>query len=83
MSIYENAVEISGVSKRYKTFALDDISFTAEPGKVTAIIGSTGRKNKSCCRDRRFVSVIREFAAAFTRCISARVSSVWTKDFSN
>ena len=42
MSTYENAVEISGVSKRYKTFALDDISFTVPKGCIMGFIGQNG-----------------------------------------
>ena len=42
MSTYENAIEISNVSKRYKTFALDDISFTVPKGCIMGFIGQNG-----------------------------------------
>ena len=42
MSTYENAIEISNVSKRYKTFELDDISFTVPKGFIMGFIGQNG-----------------------------------------
>lgn len=42
MSTYENAIEIRNVSKRYKTFELDDISFTVPKGCIMGFIGQNG-----------------------------------------
>ena len=46
-------VEFKNVSFRYPdadTEILEDINFTAEPGKTTAIIGSTGSRKIYCCK---------------------------------
>lgn len=42
MKEYENAIEISGVTKRYDGFTLDNISFTVPKGTIMGFIGQNG-----------------------------------------
>ena len=42
MSEYENAIEISGVTKRYEGFTLDNISFDVPKGSIMGFIGQNG-----------------------------------------
>lgn len=42
MSEYENAIEISGVTKRYEGFTLDHISFDVPKGSIMGFIGQNG-----------------------------------------
>ena len=42
MSDYENAVEISGVTKKYDGFTLDNISFSVPAGSIMGFIGQNG-----------------------------------------
>ncbi|MCM1103409.1 MAG: ABC transporter ATP-binding protein [bacterium] len=39
---YENAIEISGVTKRYEGFTLDNISFAVPKGSIMGFIGQNG-----------------------------------------
>ena len=41
-SAYENAIEISGVTKRYDGFTLDNISFNVPVGSIMGFIGQNG-----------------------------------------
>lgn len=42
MSEYENAIEISGVTKQYEGFTLDNISFDVPKGSIMGFIGQNG-----------------------------------------
>ncbi len=42
MTEYENAVEIRGVTKRYKGFTLDNISFDVPKGSIMGFVGQNG-----------------------------------------
>lgn len=42
MSEYENAIEISGVTKRYEGFVLDHVSFDVPKGSIMGFIGQNG-----------------------------------------
>ncbi len=42
MNEYENAIEISGVTKRYEGFTLDNISFNVPKGSIMGFIGQNG-----------------------------------------
>lgn len=42
MNEYENAIEISGVTKRYVGFTLDNISFNVPKGSIMGFIGQNG-----------------------------------------
>lgn len=42
MSDYENAIEISGLTKRYDGFMLDNISFNVPKGSIMGFIGQNG-----------------------------------------
>lgn len=42
MTEYENAIEIRGVTKRYKGFTLDNISFDVPKGSIMGFIGQNG-----------------------------------------
>lgn len=42
MSEYENAIELSGVTKRYEGFTLDNVSFTVPKGCIMGFIGQNG-----------------------------------------
>jgi len=42
MSEYENAIELSGVTKRYEGFMLDNVSFTVPKGCIMGFIGQNG-----------------------------------------
>lgn len=42
MNEYVNAVEISGVTKRYEGFTLDNISFDVPKGSIMGFIGQNG-----------------------------------------
>lgn len=42
MKEYENAIEISGVTKRYEGFTLDHISFDVPKGSIMGFIGQNG-----------------------------------------
>ena len=42
MSDYENAIEIKGVTKKYKGFTLDNISFDLPKGCIMGFIGQNG-----------------------------------------
>ena len=42
MNEYENAIEISGVTKRYEGFTLDHISFDVPKGSIMGFIGQNG-----------------------------------------
>lgn len=42
MNEYENAIEISGVTKRYEGFTLDNISFDVPKGSIMGFIGQNG-----------------------------------------
>lgn len=42
MNEYENAIEISGVTKRYEGFKLDNISFSVPKGSIMGFIGQNG-----------------------------------------
>ncbi len=42
MMEYENAIEISGVTKRYDGFTLDNISFSVPKGSIMGFIGQNG-----------------------------------------
>ena len=42
MSAYENAIEISGVTKKYSGFTLDKISFNVPKGSIMGFIGQNG-----------------------------------------
>ena len=39
---YENAIEISNLTKRYDGFTLNDVSFNVPKGSTLAILGRTG-----------------------------------------
>ncbi len=43
----DNILELRGVSKRFGTFALDDISFTLPKGFVMGFIGPNGANRDS------------------------------------
>lgn len=42
MNEYENAIEISGVTKKYEGFKLDNISFNVPKGSIMGFIGQNG-----------------------------------------
>lgn len=42
MSAYENAIEISGITKKYRGFTLDNISFNVPKGSIMGFIGQNG-----------------------------------------
>lgn len=42
MSDYENAIEISGLTKKYDGFTLDEISFNVAKGSIMGFIGQNG-----------------------------------------
>ncbi len=42
MAIYENAIEISGLTKKYSGFTLDNISFNVPKGSIMGFIGQNG-----------------------------------------
>lgn len=42
MAAYENAIEISGVTKKYSGFTLDNISFNVPKGAIMGFIGQNG-----------------------------------------
>ena len=42
MTSYENAIEISGVTKKYSGFTLDNISFNVPKGSIMGFIGQNG-----------------------------------------
>lgn len=42
MAAYENAIEISGVTKKYSGFTLDNISFNVPKGLIMGFIGQNG-----------------------------------------
>ena len=42
MAIYENAIEISGLTKKYSGFTLDHISFNVPKGSIMGFIGQNG-----------------------------------------
>lgn len=42
MNEYENAIEISGITKRYEGFTLDNISFDVPKGSIMGFIGQNG-----------------------------------------
>lgn len=42
MNEYENAIEISGVTKRYEGFTLDNVSFNVPKGSIMGFIGQNG-----------------------------------------
>ena len=42
MATYENAIEISGVTKKYSGFTLDNISFNVPKGSIMGFIGQNG-----------------------------------------
>ena len=42
MNDYENAIEISGLTKRYDGFTLDNLSFNAAKGSIMGFIGQNG-----------------------------------------
>lgn len=42
MVTYENAIEISGVTKKYSGFTLDNISFNVPKGSIMGFIGQNG-----------------------------------------
>ena len=42
MAIYENAIEISGLTKKYSGFTLDNISFNVPKGSIMGSIGQNG-----------------------------------------
>lgn len=42
MGEYENAIEISGVTKRYTGFTLDNVSFNVPKGSIMGFIGQNG-----------------------------------------
>lgn len=46
MSEYENAIELSGVTKRYEGFMLDNVSFTVPKGCIMGFIGQNGLRYK-------------------------------------
>src|SRR5690349_22775891 len=44
-------IEVQGVSKRYgKTVAVDDLSFTVRPGRVTGFLGPNGAGKSTTLR---------------------------------
>ena len=45
MNVYENAVEIKGVTKKYEGFMLDNISFDIPKGCIMGFIGQNGAGN--------------------------------------
>lgn len=42
MSVYENAIEIRGLTKKYDGFTLDNISFNVPKGSIMGFIGQNG-----------------------------------------
>lgn len=42
MEIYENAIEISGLTKKYDGFTLDNVSFNVPNGSIMGFIGQNG-----------------------------------------
>lgn len=42
MTEYENAIELSGVTKRYEGFTLDNVSFNVPKGSIMGFIGQNG-----------------------------------------
>ena len=46
MSDFENAIEISGLTKKYDGFTLDNISFNVAKGSIMGFIGQNGAGKK-------------------------------------
>jgi ABC-2 type transport system ATP-binding protein len=47
----QNTIEVRGIRKRYgRTVAVDDLSFTVEPGKVTGFVGPNGAGKSTTMR---------------------------------
>ena len=42
MTDYENAIEISGLTKKYDGFTLDNVSFSVPKGSIMGFIGQNG-----------------------------------------
>lgn len=41
---YQNAIEISGLTKRYDGFTLDNVSFSVPVGSIMGFIGQNGAR---------------------------------------
>ena len=58
MTDYENAVEISGVTKKYDGFTLDNISFTIPKGCIMGFIGQNGAGKTTTIRSMLHITDI-------------------------
>lgn len=57
---YENAIELSGVTKRYKGFTLDSVSFNVPKGSIMGFIGQNGAGKTTTIRSLLNITSIDE-----------------------
>lgn len=50
MDIYENAIEIKGITKKYDGFTLDNVSFDVSKGSIMGFIGQNGAGKSTTIR---------------------------------
>lgn len=60
MTEYENAIEISGVTKRYEGFTLDNVSFNVPKGSIMGFIGQNGAGKTTTIRSMLNITNIDE-----------------------
>lgn len=60
MTEYENAIEISGVTKRYEGFTLDNVSFNVSKGSIMGFIGQNGAGKTTTIRSMLNITNIDE-----------------------
>lgn len=52
MDIYENAIEIKSITKKYDGFTLDNVSFEVPKGSIMGFIGQNGAGKSTTIRTR-------------------------------
>lgn len=60
MTEYENAIELSGVTKRYEGFTLDNVSFNVSKGSIMGFIGQNGAGKTTTIRSMLNITNIDE-----------------------
>lgn len=60
MTNYENAIELSGVTKRYEGFTLDSVSFSVPKGSIMGFIGQNGAGKTTTIRSMLNITEIDE-----------------------